>query len=148
MFHESGVILLLCLSRPHQTVRQQYENMTPSIENETFIRNDESLENVTRCYPSPPFLTSEPPASITGHEATLITITIVFCDIFCSVRNSSSARDYDDIVNITSSHSLLTNVDYISDDINSGRHNEDNPDTSNTTVEWSLAGLTLFPGTW
>ena len=157
MSHRVQVIWILCLSAPHHTDTAD-ENITFDIgdnssqsvavmDNDTLAQPSDVLDVVTSCQPSAPFLVTEPPASIMGHEGSLVTITIVFCDIICSVDNANvstsnlnmtCSRQEDGVFEDTSCEE-----DIIFDDIS-----ENVTDTSNTTVKWSLSGVTLLPGTW
>ena len=142
MSHSVQVILILCLSTLHQSASAENENYNHT----EFVSENETLElfeAVTTCKPSPPFLVTEPPASITGHEGSLITVTIVFCDIICDVENVFISDI--DANNMTCG--LLEDTsceeDIIFEDISAN-----STDISNTTVTWTLSGVTLFPGTW
>ena len=152
MSHRVQVILILCLSTPHNTgtVSGDYKNLTldssDNYNHSVFMSENETLElfeAVTTCKPSPPFLVTEPPASITGHEGSLITVTIVFSDIICDVENVFISDI--DANNMTCG--LLEDTsceeDIIFEDISAN-----STDISNTTVTWTLSGVTLFPGTW
>ena len=150
MSHSVQVILILCLSTLHQSaISGENENLTFVISdnyNHTeFLSINETLdlfEAVTTCEPSLPFLVTEPPASIMGHEGSLITVTIVFCDIVCNVENVSiSDMGFEDANNMTCE--VLTDTFCEGDDISSNFTH-----ISNTTVKWTQAGVTLFPGTW
>ena len=155
MSHQVQVIWILCLSTPHHTVSVENDNLTVTFDNHSSLLNNDTLlaphDVVTTCQPSPPFLVREPPASVTCHEDSLVTIAIVFCDLICNKTNVSwSDMSYED-VNMTCSRQddgFVGNTscedDILFDDIS-----ENFNDTSNTTtVKWSLSGLTLFPGTW
>ena len=157
MSHQVQVIWILCLSAPHHTDTAN-ENITfdiidnssqsvAVIDNDTLAHPSDVLDVVTSCQPSAPFLVTEPPASIMGHEGSLVTITIVFCDIICNVDNGNvstsdlnmtCSRQEDEVFEDTSCEE-----DIIFDGIS-----ENVTDTSNTTVKWSLSGVTLLPGTW
>ena len=159
MSHQVQVILILCLSTPHQTVSVENKNLTfdifdnhsQSMDNETLEHANDLFDVVTNCQPSAPYLVTEPPASIMGHEGSLVTVTIVFCDIICDVDNGSKSdmgyedgnttcfRPYDGVLDEDTS----CEEDIIFDGIS-----ENATDTSNTTVKWSLSGITLYPGTW
>ena len=162
MSHQVQVIWILCLSAPHHTDTAN-ENITFDIidnssqsvavmDNDTLAHPSDVLDVVTSCQPSAPFLVTEPPSSIMGHEGSLVTITIVFCDIICNVDNgnvSTSDLGYEDL-NMTCSRQedevfedTSCEEDIIFDGIS-----ENVTDTSNTTVKWSLSGVTLLPGTW
>ena len=167
MSYSVQVILILCLQTPHKSATVSAEN-----ENRTFVtsyNNNHSVlvsdnetmdlfEAVTTCEPSPPFLVTEPPASITGHEGSLITVTIVFCDIACDVENVSiSDMGLDDFNNMTcevleesSCEEDTTSFDDIRANFTDIGNSDNFTDTitSNTTVQWTLSGVTLFPGTW
>ena len=165
MSYSVQVILILCLSTPHKSasVSAENENRTfvTSYNHSVLVSDNETMdlfEVVTTCEPSPPFLVTEPPASITGHEGSLITVTIVFCDIACDVENVSiSDMVLDDFNNMTCEvlEESSCEEDPISfDDIRANFTDIGNSDnftdtiTSNTTVQWTLSGVTLFPGTW
>ena len=145
MSHSVQVILILCLSTLHQSASAENENYNHT----EFVSENETLElfeAVTTCEPSPPFLVTEPPASIIGHEGSLITVTIVFCDIVCDVDNVSiSDMGFEDVNNMTCGVLEDTSCerDTSFDDISANF-----TDSSNTTVTWTLSGVTLFPGTW
>ena len=150
MSHRVQVILILCLSTLHHSASGENENQTfvtsDNYSHSVFMSENETLElfeAVTTCEPSPPFLVTEPPASIMGHEGSLITVTIVFCDIVCDVENVSMG--FEDVNNMTcgvledTSCERDTNFDDISANFT---------DSSNTILKWTLSGVTLFPGTW
>ena len=150
MSHRVQVILILCLSTLHHSASGENENQTfvtsDNYSHSVFMSENETLElfeAVTTCKPSPPFLVTEPPASITGHEGSLITVTIVFSDIICDVENVFISDI--DANNMTCG--LLEDTsceeDIIFEDISAN-----STDISNTTVTWTLSGVTLFPGTW
>ena len=154
MSHSVQVILILCLSTLHQRASGENENLTfvttDNYNHTEFVSNNETLElfeAVTTCEPSLPFLVTEPPASIMGHEGSLITVTIVFCDIVCDVENVSiSDKGFEYANNLTCGvledtlcEEDITNIDDISANFT---------DINNTTVKWTLSGVTLFPGTW
>ena len=146
MSHRVQVILILCLSIPHHSVSAENENQTfvtsDNYNHSVFVSENEA---VTTCEPSPPFLVTEPPASIMGHEGSLITVMIVFCDI-CDVENVSiSDMSFEDVNNMTCGmlEDTFCEGDTSFDDISANF-----TDSSNTTVTWTLSGVTLFPGTW
>ena len=165
MSYSVQVILILCLSTPHKSasVSAENENRTfvTSYNHSVLVSDNETMdlfEAVTTCESSPPFLVTEPPASITGHEGSLITVTIVFCDIVCDVENVSIIdMGWDDFNNMTCEvleESSCEEDTTSFDDIRANFTDIDNSDnftdtiTSNTTVQWTLSGVTLFPGTW
>ena len=147
MSNRVQVIFILCLSTPHHSASAKNENQTFVTSNKynhtEFVSNNETLklfEAVTTCEPSPPFLV---------REGSLITVTIVFCDIVCDVENVSiSDMGFDDANNMTcgvledTSCEEDTNYDDIIDISANFTH------ISNTTVKWTMSGVTLFPGTW
>ena len=165
MSYSVQVILILCLSTPHKSASVSVENenrtFVTSYNHSVLVSDNETMdlfEAVTTCEPSPPFLVTEPPASITGHEGSLITVTIVFCDTACDVENVSiSDMGLDDFDNMTCEvleESSCEEVTTRFDDIRANFTDIGNSDsftdtiTSNTTVQWTLSGVTLFPGTW
>ena len=145
MSHRVQVILILCLSTPHNTgtVSGDYKNLTldssDNYNHSVFMSENETLElfeAVTTCEPSPPFLVTEPPASIMGHEGSLITVTIVFCDIICDVDNVSiSDMGFEDVNNMTCGVLEDTSCerDTSFDDISANF-----TDSSNTILKWTL----------
>ena len=144
------VIFILCLSTPHHSASAENENLTfvtsDNYNHTVFVSDNETLElfeALTTCEPSPPFLVTEPAASIMGHEGSLITVTIVFSDIISDVENVFISDI--DANNMTCG--LLEDTsceeDIIFEDISAN-----STDISNTTVTWTLSGVTLFPGTW
>ena len=160
MCHQVQVILILCLSIPHDTVSVENKNLTfdifdnysQSMDNETLTNHPIDLfDVVTNCQPSAPYLVTEPPASIMGHEGSLVTVTIVFCDIICDVDNvSNSDLRYED-GNKTCSNQydgVLEEHTSCEEDISFDGISDNSTDTNNTTVKWSLSGITLYPGTW
>ena len=162
MCHQVQVILILCLSTSHTV---SVENINPTFEifdnhsqpvialmdNETLEQANDLFDVVTNCRPSAPYLVTEPPASIIGHEGSLVTVTIVFCDIICNVDNvSNSDIRYED-GNTTCPHQydgVLMEDTFCEEDIVFDDINDNSTDTINTTVKWSLSGITLYPGTW
>ena len=135
MSHSVQVILILCLSTLHQSASAENENYNHT----EFVSENETLElfeAVTTCEPSPPFLVTEPPASIMGHEGSLITVTIVFCDIICDVDNVSiSDMGFEDVNNMTCGVLEDTSCerDTSFDDISANF-----TDSSNTILKWTL----------
>ena len=155
MCHQVQVILILCLSTPHHTVSLENKNLTfdifdnhsQSMDNETLTHANDLFDVVTNCQPSAPYLVTEPPASIMGHEGSLVTVTIVFCDIICDVDNVSKS-DEDGNTTCSRQYGMLDTDTSCEEDIIFDGISENATDTSNTTVKWSLSGITLYPGTW
>ena len=162
MCHQVQVILILCLSTSH-SVSVENKNLTFEIfdnhsqpviafmDNETLEQVKDLFDVVTNCQPSAPYLVTEPPASLTGHEGSLVTVTIVFCDIICDVDNVSKSDIHYEDGNITCSQQydgVLKESTSCEEDIMFDAIIENSTDTINTTVKWSLSGITLYPGTW
>ena len=160
MCHQVQVILILCLSTPHHTVSVENKNLTfdildndsQSMDNETLTHHPNDLfDVVTNCQPSAPYLVTEPPPSIMGHEGSLVTISIVFCDVICDVDNVSSSDMRHEDGNRTCSHQydeVLEENTSCEENIIFNDFSDNSTDTSNTTVKWSQSGITLYPGTW